>query len=144
MSLINCPECNKEISDKSKACIYCGYPIKEDRNEKCIINGIEYNISFLLDESISIPIRAKQLHLLTHCDLKDCINKVKDIAESKEIPKTLYLKTHKAEENSKVKCPKCGCTDIGVANRGYSLVWGFIGSGKSMNVCKNCGYKWKP
>lgn len=45
---------------------------------------------------------------------------------------------------TKVKCPKCNCTDIGVANRGYSLVWGFIGSGKSMNVCKKCGYKWKP
>lgn len=47
-------------------------------------------------------------------------------------------------EQSKVRCPKCGCADIGVANRGYSLVWGFIGSGKSMNVCKNCGHKWKP
>ena len=43
-----------------------------------------------------------------------------------------------------VKCPKCQCTDIGVANRGYSLIWGFIGSGKSMKVCKKCGYKWKP
>lgn len=42
------------------------------------------------------------------------------------------------------KCPKCGCTDIGVSNRGYSIVWGFIGAGKSMNVCKNCGHKWKP
>lgn len=48
------------------------------------------------------------------------------------------------EKNNTVKCPKCGCTDIGVANRGYSLVWGFIGSGKSMNVCKKCGHKWKP
>lgn len=46
--------------------------------------------------------------------------------------------------SSQVHCPKCNCTDIGVANRGYSLIWGFIGSGKSMNVCKKCGYKWKP
>lgn len=44
----------------------------------------------------------------------------------------------------KVHCPKCGGTDIGVANRGYSLIWGFVGSGKTMNVCKKCGYKWKP
>lgn len=52
----------------------------------------------------------------------------------------------KAEQDNanKVKCPKCGCADIGVANRGYSIVWGLIGSGKSMNVCKNCGHKWKP
>lgn len=48
------------------------------------------------------------------------------------------------DDSNKVHCPKCNCTDIGVTNRGYSLVWGFIGSGKSMNVCKKCGYKWKP
>ena len=28
MSLISCPECNKEISDKAWACPNCGYPIK--------------------------------------------------------------------------------------------------------------------
>lgn len=48
------------------------------------------------------------------------------------------------QQSNQVKCPKCKCTDIGVENRGYSLIWGFIGSGKSMNVCKKCGYKWKP
>ena len=52
----------------------------------------------------------------------------------------------KAEQDNanKVKCPKCGCADISVANRGYSVVWGLIGSGKPMNACKNCGHKWKP
>lgn len=29
MALIKCPECNKEISDKSEICIGCGFPIKE-------------------------------------------------------------------------------------------------------------------
>ena len=29
MSLIKCPECGKEISDKVHACIYCGYPLAE-------------------------------------------------------------------------------------------------------------------
>lgn len=27
MALIQCPECQKEISDKSKVCIHCGYPL---------------------------------------------------------------------------------------------------------------------
>ena len=30
MSLINCPECKKEISDKAEACPQCGCPIKSD------------------------------------------------------------------------------------------------------------------
>lgn len=29
MALINCPECGKEISDKSEKCIGCGFPIKD-------------------------------------------------------------------------------------------------------------------
>lgn len=29
MALINCPECNKQISDKAKACPNCGFPIEE-------------------------------------------------------------------------------------------------------------------
>ena len=35
MSLIKCPECGKEISNKSVQCIYCGCPLKEgDSREK--------------------------------------------------------------------------------------------------------------
>lgn len=31
MSLINCPECGKEISDKVKACPNCGFPLVEEQ-----------------------------------------------------------------------------------------------------------------
>ncbi len=51
-------------------------------------------------------------------------------------------KRRKASEP--VRCPKCGSTSIATTNRGYSLVWGFIGSGNPMNVCQKCGYKFKP
>lgn len=47
-------------------------------------------------------------------------------------------------EYNKVHCPKCNSTEIGVTNRGYDWFWGFVGSGKSMNVCKKCGHKWDP
>lgn len=33
MSLMKCPECGKEISDKSDICIGCGFPIKEYLNK---------------------------------------------------------------------------------------------------------------
>ena len=38
MSLINCPECGKEISDRANSCPNCGYPIKETAKYKIIIN----------------------------------------------------------------------------------------------------------
>lgn len=53
-------------------------------------------------------------------------------------------KIQKQIEENVIKCPRCGCSDIGVTNRGHSLVWGFIGSGEARNVCKKCGHKWKP
>ena len=37
MALIKCPECGKEISDKSKLCIHCGYPLEEENT----INSVE-------------------------------------------------------------------------------------------------------
>lgn len=30
MALINCPECNKSISDQSNSCPGCGYPLKSN------------------------------------------------------------------------------------------------------------------
>ena len=34
MALIKCPECGKEISDRSEICVGCGFPIKEYLSEK--------------------------------------------------------------------------------------------------------------
>lgn len=32
MALINCPECGKEISDKARWCVHCGYPMEPERD----------------------------------------------------------------------------------------------------------------
>ena len=44
MALIKCPECEKEISDKSKQCIHCGFPLptieKEVSDGFCLIDGV--------------------------------------------------------------------------------------------------------
>lgn len=42
MALINCPECNKEISDKAYSCPNCGYPIsKFSESEIKTVNSME-------------------------------------------------------------------------------------------------------
>lgn len=136
MALIKCPECNREISDKSQNCIHCGYPIN---NHKVIIeniDGIDYDISFVIDKSISQVDKITKISRLVGKTDFNTMMKAKEIV----------LKYHPSEKEdvNKVHCPKCSCTDIGVVNRGYSMFTGFIGSGKAMNVCKKCGYKWKP
>ena len=40
MALINCPECGKEISDKAKNCIHCGYPL-DSADSESLPNVIE-------------------------------------------------------------------------------------------------------
>ena len=50
----------------------------------------------------------------------------------------------RAQAASAVKCPRCGSTNITAGQRGYSLLTGFIGSGRTVNRCANCGHKWKP
>ena len=44
----------------------------------------------------------------------------------------------------KVCCPRCGSESIATGQRCYSLLTGFLGSGKTVNRCANCEYKWKP
>ena len=34
MALIKCEECGKEISDRAKACVHCGCPLEEKKEEK--------------------------------------------------------------------------------------------------------------
>ena len=41
MALIHCPECNKEISDKVKACPFCGYPFEAGADTKGELQQVE-------------------------------------------------------------------------------------------------------
>lgn len=50
----------------------------------------------------------------------------------------------KERMKNQIKCPKCGSTAVTAGQRGFSLVTGFIGSGKTVNRCSKCGHKWKP
>ena len=39
MALIKCPECGKKVSDKANACIHCGYPLNEQKEDFHIIEN---------------------------------------------------------------------------------------------------------
>lgn len=143
MALINCPECNKEISDKSKACIHCGFPLETNvKNTKCNINGKEYDLSFIFEEEN----KAKCIGIfkkMVNCGLVDAKNIIDNILEKNEIPRTITVKqvqTNQECANNMPKCPKCGSINIQVVPRKWSLLAGFM-TNKVDRVCVNCKCK---
>ncbi len=157
MALINCPECGKEISDKSEICIYCGFPLAE--KHMCYINGTKYDLSFVFKYKYNertVPM--KKIMDLTGCTLNAAAKAVNEMFKTGTIPKSLILERNNiktqqesvkkvAEQsgsNNQLTCPKCGSTNITEGTRGFTITTGFVGSGKFRYVCKNCGNKWKP
>lgn len=69
-----------------------------------------------------------------------------DMGSKKRVSEAMskYAGTITSNDSNQVKCPKCGSTSITAGQRGYSLFTGFIGSGKTVNRCANCGHRWKP
>ena len=167
MALIICPECGKEISDQSKQCIHCGYPISEivtpHRTDEriCIVNGKEIYLHFLLD-NIETKEKFDRLVRTIDCKGTTAIKIIKEVEETKKIPETLNFETRtqslKRQEQEKLqrqqqeqanlpKCPTCGSTNIrkiGSVERGTSIVAFGIFSKKINNTfkCGNCGYTW--
>lgn len=164
MALIICPECGKEISEKSKSCIYCGYPLQEDVNVKCIINGQEFDLSFLVyndlaahndewERDLAKADLVGKLRKITSCGLKDAHMFVEKYIETKFLPKTAFFPSiaeaeQKAkEEANKPKCPTCGSTNIspiGNLERAASMWFWGLGSkkfGKSYK-CNDCKHTW--
>ena len=41
MALINCPECEKQVSDKAVSCPNCGYPISQMVNSNSFKEGLK-------------------------------------------------------------------------------------------------------
>ena len=168
MALIKCPECGKEISDKSHQCIHCGYPLEElgVTTPSAPPKSASGLYSVILDNCSESKVRAiKVIREITGCSLAEaknladtCPSVVKEgvsLVEAQEIQdkfamvtaKTSIIETDKrtvVKLQSPIRCPKCGSTQISTGKRGYSLVTGFIGSGKTVNRCGHCGYKWTP
>lgn len=140
MALIKCPECGKEISDKSDKCIHCGFPLRSTPIIQENINGEYYDVTFLSDTNIPFVKKINMVRELTGCDLflaKEIAHKYHIEQESSK-PK---------EEDNRPKCPNCHSTNIqkiSGTKRWFSTgLFGLASSdiGKSM-VCKQCGYKW--
>ena len=137
--LIKCPECGKEISDKSKQCIHCGYPLKS--NHTCIINGKEYDLSFVFDENYSYLYKVRDFVQITHCDIPTARQYIDKFIEDESLPKYVNIEP-KQQNNSTTKCPRCGNTTFTPMKKKWSILAGFATNQVEL-VCNNCGYKMK-
>lgn len=179
MALIKCPECGKEISDKSPVCINCGYPLNQTpqneeykyykiiltsfneakKNQLVTILGMffKFNTITTIQMIQNLPNQLVEGLSMEECEyikteMEKCGGKVEICGDDNSTEHNYYgvnrawVKTNqsKPSEPPKPRCPKCGSTSLATVSRGYSITLGLIGSGNPMNVCQNCGYKFKP
>lgn len=152
MSLIKCPECGKEISNKATQCINCGFPLPKE-NTICIINGRSYDLSEIKERIDHLAPGDEKSKYKIMVDLQNkfgITNRttvaylVDTIHKTGNVPERYNDYEAMAAKNSIIRCPKCSSTQITTGSRGYSIVTGFIGAGKTVNRCARCGYKWTP
>ena len=66
MALINCPECQKEISDKVKACPNCGYPFSESNTQKVVITDVKLKSSKVIPKIVIAGISIIVIFFITN------------------------------------------------------------------------------
>ena len=126
------------------------------KNTVCVINGLSYDLSDLRDYVLNEQRKKETQPLDKAWELSKTINGLTgkaaihlmaEIQETGEIPKTFnaiqYI--HREEErDDTIRCPRCKSTAVMIGSRGYSVIWGFAGSGRTVNRCGKCGHKWDP
>lgn len=154
MSLIQCPECGKEISDKSEFCINCGYPIaisihKDDTKNRVVeeYEDLEENTQIFdcIECGRPLPVGIKKC---IYCEHKYTYNS--------DIKRENYTQTGRFGRKN-IICPKCGSRSFKVLNDvpihkkiGDIIAFGTVSEvtkndyrGNMEYLCNSCFYKWK-
>ncbi len=124
-TLCACPRCGDVWTDK-EVCPFCGCTmirtkyVEDDRNE-----------SDLDWEQFDNKIRNEYVYgnpLYSDFEFKRRIE-----AEEQEF-----------YSSSELRCPNYGSTAVTTGQKGYSVLFGFSGSSRTVNRCGKCGYSWEP
>lgn len=152
MALIKCPECGREISDKAKMCIHCGYPLdklgkeasQNDNDpdvdyplENCPVcdtytwkyNGKTFNQNYASNGTVDN-------FICDNCGFSAMVKNRKILVCDD------YIK--KQNELNQPKCPTCGSTNIkkisGLSKAGSVAMFGlFSQKVRHQWHCNNCG-----
>lgn len=172
MALIKCPECGKEISDKSKQCIHCGYPLDELKNETSnIINNENSSYSVKLisfgKQKVKVIKIVREVSGLGLKEAKDMVDNFLLIKTNISLDEANSIKKQIEEVGGAVKitefnaddvvisqtelnipkCPTCGSTDISkISTTSKAVSVGLFGifSSKIRKQfhCNSCKYEW--
>lgn len=145
--LITCPECKKQISDKSEICIHCGYPFK--KINVCNINGVEYDFSDILlnisNNQNTPAICIRKISDMCNIPIYEAKEIYFKIINDNELPQNITCED-KIQPNIP-KCPTCGSTKLSnvstLSKAGSVFMFGLLSQKvKKTWHCNNCGYEW--
>ncbi len=148
-NLFVCNQCISDFSDTPYISpfqyrgFYTNFKVPEDkicpkcnsRLRKTQINGSEIKIIFNISHSADF--------ILAMIDLKQS-DPIEFQLKMSQFKANLSQTQATTEATNKIKCPKCGSTQITAGARGVNHFWGFIGASKTVNRCAKCGHTWKP
>ncbi len=160
-----CPECGKEAS--GKFCCHCGSPLPniETENVDAPTNGNNIDYELILKEceydKEKAALRLKKETGLKYKECKELLSASYDryiAANPRPVSEPLKELKNPWEEDTTVRCPKCGSTSISANKNGYGfgkatlgliaagpvgLLAGGIGSKGVMVTCLSCGHQFK-
>lgn len=168
--LMICPDCGNQVSKRAQVCIHCGCPISiDDKKEMSHFYGVRrIDDKWVIGKAATFIARAwvinKQAtgvndlsiiasgitreraellldYLVSHNGVGEIVEDTECTQENQQM--TIYIDTN-INSKAPVMCPRCGSTEITTGQRGYSIISGFVGSGKTTNRCGKCGYSWQP
>ncbi len=141
-----CPNCNSKSNENSclRGCGYSTY-LKED-NYTCEVCGGTVNDlkMYSKDYIVLTAISPERKFIESMLQLQETDIVEYNLKMSQFRTQVQQQENIRAQADSTVKCPRCGSTNITAGQRGFSLLTGFVGSGRTVNRCANCGHKWRP
>lgn len=150
-----CPYCDDDvnvfINKYGGCCSECYYIIEriiKDSKEDSVCKLCNNKGENVIETETEITFSCQSCGNISEIWTKDSsgilISEINEFKQLRKLYKKHNISSLPQPSPSQVRCPKCHSTQIVTGQRGYSMVWGFLGSNKTMNRCANCGHKWEP